>query len=119
MTIALWAVGSVLVACLFAAFGAIFLKKGADSLSLTVSGLLGNTYLFKGVIFYGLATCFFIYGLTGGELSLLYPLASTTYILISFLSVQYLGERMNSWKWAGIFLIFAGVTLIGVGSNGA
>jgi uncharacterized membrane protein len=37
------------------------------------------------------------------------------YIWISILSVKYLKEKMNAFKWAGIGLIVVGAFLIGLG----
>ncbi len=112
----LWSGLLVLLAALIGAFGSMYFKKGADRLELTVQGLLRNSDLIKGVIVYGTSTVFYVIGLRGGELSVLFPLVSTGYVWVSLLSVKYLGERMNAMKWAGIGFIIVGVTLIGLGS---
>ncbi|PIY60044.1 hypothetical protein COY95_03845 [Candidatus Woesearchaeota archaeon CG_4_10_14_0_8_um_filter_47_5] len=109
-------IGMVLGASIIGAFGALYLKKGANKLSLSPKALVTNYALMLGVALYGLSTIIFIPALRLGELSLLYPFASTTYVWISLLSVRFLGEKMNGYKWAGIICILAGVTFIGAGS---
>jgi len=38
---------------------------------------------------------------------------------MSFLSIYFLGEIMNVFKWSGIFIIIAGIALIGYGGKKA
>jgi len=65
------------------------------------------------VFAYGLATLIYIPALRGGDLSVLYPIISLSFVAVSLLSVWLLKERMNLLKWIGIVLIIAGVSLIG------
>ena len=53
----------------------------------------------------------------GGDVSVLYPIVATSYIWVSFLSIYFLNEAMNFFKWLGIFTIILGIALIGYGSN--
>jgi len=69
-----------------------------------------------GIALYAVGTALFIPALKGGDLSILYPFVSVTYVWVALLSVKYLGEKMNKYKWAGITLIILGVTFIGIGS---
>lgn len=109
----LWAVGLTLLAVLVGAIGPILLKKGADQFSLNPKKLLRNKALIGGVFAYGLATLIYIPALRGGDLSVLYPIISLSFVAVSLLSVWLLKERMNLLKWIGIVLIIAGVSLIG------
>ena len=117
MTTELWAMGLALIATLMGSMGPIFLKKGSAGFGLSLKGLLHNYNLMIGVFFYGLGTVLFIPALRGGELSVLYPLVSTTYIWVSLFSIKMLKEKMNKQKWLGIFIIILGVAMIGVGAN--
>ncbi len=63
-------------------------------------------------MFYGLATLIYIGALRLGRLSVLAPITSLTYIWVAFLSVRFLGEEMNKFKWLGIFTIIVGVVLL-------
>lgn len=112
-----WAIVLVLVAAFLGSFGSIYFKKGADRLEFNLKAISKNVDLFKGVFVYGSSTIFYVVGIKGGELSVLFPLVSTGYIWVSLLSVKVLGESMNKTKWAGIALILCGVSLIGIGSG--
>ncbi len=117
MTTESWAIGLVVLATLIGAFGPILLKKASAKKLSNLSSLMTNYHLFGGVSLYALGTLLFIPALKGGDLSVLYPLVSVTYIWVSLLSVKFLGEKMNKLKWLGIILIIVGVSFIGFGSR--
>ena len=116
MAAELWAIGLVILATLIGAFGPILLKKASARKLSKISSLIKNYYLFGGVSLYAIGTMMFIPALKGGDLSILYPFVSVTYVWVSLLSVKFLGEKMNKYKWLGIALIISGVTFIGIGS---
>ena len=116
MTTQLWAIGLVITATLTGAFGPILLKKASSKKLSSIKSLSTNYHLFGGVALYAVGTLLFIPALKGGELSVLYPFVSLSYIWVSFLSVKFLGEKMNPTKWIGIALIIIGVSFIGLGS---
>ncbi|MBI5073356.1 EamA family transporter [Candidatus Woesearchaeota archaeon] len=106
----------VLIATSIGAFGALFLKYGANTMTRKSVLSFLNIRLLIGVFFYGLSSIFFLIALKNGELSVLYPLTSLSYIWISLLSIKMLHEKMNLYKWLGIAAILVGVTMIGFGS---
>ena len=112
----LWAIGMVILATIVGALGPIMLKKASAKKFSSLKSLAANYHLFAGIILYGLGTILFIPALKGGDLSVLYPFVALIYIWVSLLSVKFLGETMNKFKWFGIALIILGVTLIGFGS---
>ncbi len=116
MATQLWAIGLVILATLTGAFGPILLKKASSKKLSRINSLMTNHPLFGGVALYALGTLLFVPALKGGDLSVLYPFVSLSYIWVSLLSVKYLGEKMNKFKWAGIALIIIGVTFIGFGA---
>ena len=116
MATQLWAVGLVVLATLIGSFGPILLKKASSKSLSKISSLATNYHLFGGVSLYAIGTILFIPALKGGELSVLYPFIALTYIWVSLLSVKFLGEKMNRFKWLGIALIIIGVSLIGFGN---
>ena len=116
MVTQLWAIGLVISATLVGAFGPILLKKASEKKLSKFSSLITNYALMGGVALYGIGTILFIPALKGGDLSILYPFISLTYVWVSLLSVKFLGERMNKLKWLGVFLIILGVSFIGFGS---
>ena len=116
MATQLWAIGLVITATLIGAFGPILLKKASAKRLSKLSSLATNYHLFGGVALYAIGTLLFIPALKGGDLSVLYPFVSLAYIWVSLLSVKFLGEKMDKFKWLGIALIIIGVTFIGLGS---
>ncbi len=114
MATSAYAIIGVIIATLVAAYGSLYLKKGSAEFSLSLFKLLNNRYLLVGIFFYFLSSIIFIISIKYGELSVLYPIASLNYIWSIFLATKYLDEKMNSFKWIGIFLIIIGVILIGV-----
>ena len=116
MATALWAIGLTLISSFLDSFGALFIKKGSHKFQLKIQELIKAHHLMFGVFLYGLSMVIFIFALRGGELSVLYPIASVTYILIGLWSIKYLNEKMNRFKWVAIILIMLGVSLIGLSS---
>ncbi len=112
----LWAVFLVLIATFLGAFGSLYFKLASKNLSRNLRKLTKNYALMKGALLYGIASIFYIVALKGGQLSVLYPLVSTSFIWVSFLSIKFLKEKMNREKWTGIFLIILGISFIGLGS---
>lgn len=116
MTTQLWSVGLVIFGTLVGMFAPILLKKGSVDFNRNLLSQLSNYNLISGVVLYVLSAVIFIPALRGGELSVLYPLVSINYVWVSLLSIKFLGEKMNKFKWFGIFFIILGVSLIGLGS---
>lgn len=109
-----WSIILVLIATVFGSFGPIYFKKGSKDFKL--STIYKNYNFILGVALYAAGTLIFIPSLKGGELSVLYPLVSLSYIWVSLLSIKMVGEKMNKFKWIGVLLIIIGVIFIGFGS---
>lgn len=116
MTTSLSAVLVVVFATVIGAFGALALKYGANKITRQNKLSFINKRLLVGVFLYGFSSIFFLIGLKNGELSVLYPITSLSYVWISLLSIKMLKEKMNFYKWLGIAAILVGVSLIGFGS---
>ena len=98
------------------AFGSLLLKIGSAKFKLNIIELIKNIPLIAGLGLYLLASIIFIFALKFAELSYLYPFVSLSYVWACLLSVKYLNERIDKWKWFGIMLIIIGVSFIGFGS---
>ena len=97
----------------------MLLKFGTDSTqtaSLLV-GLLTNFPLLGGMALYGVGAALMVVALRHGELSVLYPLISLSYVWVAVLSVMVFGEMMNVYKVTGICAIMAGVAVLGSGAH--
>jgi multidrug transporter EmrE-like cation transporter len=116
----LWAVALVVVACFVGSFGPILIKKGTATLHRQggiVKSLFAaatNVKLVAGICVYGISQVLFVPALRGGDLSILYPLVAVGYVFVSIWAVVLLKERMTVLKWAGIFMVLVGVTLVGL-----
>ncbi|MAF34587.1 hypothetical protein CMO91_01950 [Candidatus Woesearchaeota archaeon] len=66
---------------------------------------------------YALGAAILIYALTGGELTLLYPVIATSYIWVNILAYFLFQEPLTFTKWIGIASIIAGLTFVGMGGK--
>ena len=108
------AIGLVIFGAFVGAFGTLMVKKSVDKYSFLHS--LKSRLMWLGIFLYGASTMFYIVALRKEELSIIYPLVSTTYVWTTLFSVKFLKEEMNHWKWLGLTAIVLGVILIGLGS---
>lgn len=92
--------------------GSLFLKKGSKKFTLNLKKLIRNKEIIFGLLLFITSTAFYVPALKFGNLSIVYPLTSLSYVIISLLSVKYLGEKMNHFKWIGIIFIIIGSFLI-------
>ena len=121
----------VLGCTLFAATAQVLLKFGADHPMAVMipadtstwmpflMALLGNYYLLLGYSFHAGNALLLILALRDGELSVLYPIISLSYVWVDLLSMYFFHEHMNIWKAAGIVLVIGGVALLGRASSRA
>lgn len=103
--------------CTLFGVGAQYLiKTSANQMaSITLESLLTNWALWGGLALYGISTGLLILALRDGELSLLYPVISLTYVWVSILSVTVFDESLTLAKVVGVSIIVLGVALLGKG----
>ena len=102
----------MMLSSFLAALGQVSLKIGSMRLNKSIASMMKNFAFLAGVFLYGFSSILCIIALKGGELTVLYPVASLNYVWVSLLSMKYLKEKMNKYKWGGIALIMVGVILI-------
>ena len=107
----------VLFCTLLTSTAQLFYKFGAEQLEFNLPSIITNLPLLMGILLYAIGGVLLIISFRGGEVSVLYPIIATSYIWVSFLSIYFLGESMNIFKWLGVFTIMIGIILIGYGSN--
>ncbi|MDP3764992.1 MAG: hypothetical protein Q8R04_00615 [Nanoarchaeota archaeon] len=117
MATKLWAALLVLFTTLLTSSAQLLWKKGSATLTFDISSIIANYYILGGILLYIIGGTLIILAFRGGEVSVLYPIIATSYIWVSFLSVKFLGEIMNNFKWIGIASIITGIVLIGYGSK--
>ena len=99
-------------AVLLGSIASIFLKKGADKFTLDIKKFKDNFLVFFGFFLYICSTVFYLVALKFEKLSVIYPLGSFTYIMVSLLAAKYLKENMTKNKWIGIIFIIIGSFLV-------
>jgi len=117
MATKLWAALLVLFTTFLTSSAQLLWKKGSATLTFDVLSILSNYYLIGGVLLYIIGGTLLIFSFRGGEVSVLYPIIATSYIWVSFLSIYFLNESMNFYKWSGVIGIIIGIALIGYGSK--
>lgn len=103
----------VLIAAFISAVSVLFIKKSTNK---GFRKMFKRKLLWTGFGLYGLSTIVYLTALKRGELSVLYPMVSTTYIWTSLLSIKFLNERLNKWKIISLLGIILGIVFIGIGS---
>lgn len=109
----------VIVFTVLSATAQVLMKSGANNLRVnaTLPGILANVPLFAGLALYGIGAALMILALRHGQLSLLYPMISLSYVWVAILSVLIFHETMSPLKVGGILVIMAGVGILGKGST--
>jgi uncharacterized membrane protein len=92
--------------------GQLEFKRGATNLQLDIKWLLTNYHLILGLVVYGVSTILYIYALNKEQLSIIYPIAATSYIWTTIFSKILLKESVGLTSVVGVFFILLGVTLI-------
>ncbi|MBW2971884.1 EamA family transporter [Candidatus Woesearchaeota archaeon] len=112
----IWTIALFIVVSVMSAFATFFVKLGAPKITRNIKKLVRNWQFFFGIFLYGLCTLLSLAALKYGQLSVLYPFVALQYVWANILSRKYLEEKITWLKWAGIAMIFLGVSLIGMGA---
>ena len=110
-------VALVALASFIGSFGALFLKGGAAKAKGGIRNWLLNGRLIVGVALFVLSSLAYVVGLRKGELSVLYPMVSLSYIWTMLWSCLFLKERLTRNKVWGLALIVLGIVFIGMGKG--
>jgi multidrug transporter EmrE-like cation transporter len=110
--------GLVFLCTLFGVAAQYLIKSSASGIEqLSLHAVLSNWSVWLGLSMYGVSTGLLVLALRDGELSLLYPVISLTYVWVTILSVTVFDESLGVLKAAGIGVICLGVTLLGRGNK--
>ena len=107
----------VLLASVIGSFGAVFLKLGAEPLKDGLRNIL-NWKLIAGILFYLGSSVPYVIGMKHGELSVLYPMVSASYVCALFWSRIFFKEPVTLGKIGALALILLGIVCIGTGARG-
>ncbi len=104
-------------ATLLSASAQILMKIGMQHFSLDLVAILTNLPLLAGYVLYGLFTLLMVLALREGELSLMYPIISLSYVWVTALSYFIFHDTLSPLKLVGIAGIMAGVAMLGRGDK--
>ena len=115
-----WAYVALAISIAFNSAALIFLRALIDQIApadgiITLGfflGALGSWLFWAGAISFVANLLFWIHAMKHVPLSLAYPTAATSYVLITPFARYLFGEPVTVWRIVGIFAIIVGVTLL-------
>ncbi|TCL64796.1 EamA-like transporter family protein [Hydrogenispora ethanolica] len=120
----LWVI-QIIISIALGVAGQLLFKEGAARLDVSLSGAAGvfpllwrmfaEPLIFIGLVCYGVSTVFWILVLKQKNLSMVYPLIASSYILVVFFSWLFRHETVAPSRWVGALIITVGVWLIARG----
>ena len=100
--------------------GQLLMKSGMNQVGaidrLGVAALIrvfSNPWVLLGFASYGLSSVVYLMALSKLDLSVAYPMIGLGYVLVVLFSWLLLREPVGVARWVGVFLIVAGVWLVG------
>ena len=109
--------GIIAISTIFTTLAQLSFKLGSSSIGLSLTSFVFNPYIILGFASYAIAALGFTIALKFGELSLIYPLWSLSFVWITLVSMIFLGEYVSTFNWAGIIFIIAGISFMGFGAR--
>ena len=82
-------------------------------ISAALVAVATNIPMIVGLTLYGIGAVMMVLALQHGELSVLYPIISLSYVWVAILSVLVFHEHLNIYRIAGIAVIIGGVAVLG------
>lgn len=109
----------LIFAVLFNSFSQILIKIGSGKVKkehlkvgLKSVFVFFNPFIFIALVLLFFATTFYLLALSKLNLSYVYPLLSSSYIIILLLSKILLKEKIGFKRWIGVFIIIIGIFII-------
>ncbi len=105
-----------LLAALVSSFAQLMFKRSVkkiDSLAHLV-GLLRNKGVLLGLLGYFIGFLIYITALSGGALSIVFPIFASSFIFVTLISATVLKERITLIRAAGVLLVFVGITIVAI-----
>ena len=110
-----------LICTMIVSVAQILLKMGSDKFSIfSLEGIIqqfSNYPLIVGGFLYVGGAFVLIKAFKIGELSVVYPVMASSYVIVSLLSAIFLAEPLTGQKMIGLLLITLGVVFIGRGGK--
>jgi multidrug transporter EmrE-like cation transporter len=71
-----------------------------------------SPFVISGIALYAFSSILWVILLSKLDLSVAYPALSIGYVLVLLVSMLFLGEQVSALRFAGVFLIMAGIFII-------
>ena len=108
----------IIIASILTSLAQVAYKFAADWIVYTnIISFLTNYPFIIGLFLYGTAGVFLVKSFKRGDVTVLYPLFASSYILVILFSHYIFGEVITSYKWIGVAVIIFGITLVSIGSK--
>ncbi len=109
----------LLIAIVFAVMTQLLLKQGMSRRPnfrlKDLAALTGDLPVLAGFISLGISILLYIQVLSTLNLSVAYPTVSLGYVLVIIMSKVCFKEPISPTRWISVFIICAGVVLVGLG----
>ena len=112
-----WAIAIIIACTIFTSIGSILLKKGVDRFSYSMQGFLDAYPVIIGLAFYFVGFILLTVAFKHGELSVLFPFVSLSFVWVGMSSYFILHEKITLSEVLGVTAIITGVVLIGLSSR--
>ena len=105
----------VLFGSFLGSIGMVFLKRASAHLHHSFWKII-NVNSVIGVTLFVISSVFYLAGIRNGQLSVLYPMVSLSYVWALFWARIFFHEPLTKQKFAGLGLVLIGVFFVGLGS---
>lgn len=105
----------VLFGSFIGSIGMVFLKKASKDLHRGFWHIV-NVNSAIGITLFVISSLFYLTGIRNGQLSVLYPMVSLSYVWAMFWARLVFNEPLTKQKFAGLGLVMVGVFFLGLGS---
>jgi len=113
-----WAICLMILGTFLISAAQVSFKFASDTFSMSLQGIVANWPLWLGLALYIGAAVLLIAAFSGGELSVLDPLQSASFIWTLLAAWLLLSERVSLRNIAGIAIILAGIIVLTSGRGG-
>jgi drug/metabolite transporter (DMT)-like permease len=105
----------VLFGSFIGSIGMVFLKKASSNLHKSFWHII-NLNSAIGITLFVISSVFYLAGIRNGQLSVLYPMVSLSYVWAMFWARLVFNEPLTKQKFAALGLVLVGVFFLGLGS---
>lgn len=108
----------IIFCTLFTSTGQILWKLGLGKGNFHNFISLLNLPFILGFVSYGMGLLLMMLAFKRGEVSVLFPIIATSFVWVSLASPHFFpSDSMNIWKWSGVMVIVASVSVLGFGNT--